>query len=432
MTIAPSLLGEVTRYVADIRKAHDLLGWEPQVPLDEGIPRAVAWFREHRAAHPEEDKPVVNEGDSVGWKTLAADPVLSVLAHLRADGVRQDGRRRGDRGADPGRARLRRLDAGLPRPADPDEPGRRRAARRDLAARPPGDRRRVPGARARGDRRDRSRRAGRRSSSAAPGSGSRRRSPTSSCRRRPRRARASAGSVSTTAAAPRRRTRSSSGATRVRPRACTRTTASASSARSSSGRRAARSCRSSHASGPPSSGGRRSSSASTRRARRSPRGSAHARAAMFEQGVEDEVRAAGDVGAAGARPGGRADAAARGGDRRARARHAPLRRLPAQVDAPDPGHRHDRRGTAGGRGGGCDSRTAMTASAFTGALNRETIGNRASCSGPPICGSPRPASVPAEAPVQRAGRFFGDRIDFQSSLCNVRYKQRGRSPWRCR
>jgi UDP-glucose 4-epimerase len=74
MTIAPSLLGEVTRYVADIRKAHDLLGWTPRVPLDEGIPRAVRWFREHRAAHPEEDRPVVNEGDSVGWKTLAADP----------------------------------------------------------------------------------------------------------------------------------------------------------------------------------------------------------------------------------------------------------------------------------------------------------------------------------------------------------------------
>ena len=53
MTIAPSLLGEVTRYVADIRKAHDLLGWTPQVPLDEGIPRAVRWFREYRDAHPD-------------------------------------------------------------------------------------------------------------------------------------------------------------------------------------------------------------------------------------------------------------------------------------------------------------------------------------------------------------------------------------------
>ena len=74
MTIAPSLLGEVTRYVADIRKAHDLLGWTPKVPLDEGIPRAVAWFQEHRVANPDENRPVVNEGDSVGWKTLAADP----------------------------------------------------------------------------------------------------------------------------------------------------------------------------------------------------------------------------------------------------------------------------------------------------------------------------------------------------------------------
>jgi dTDP-D-glucose 4,6-dehydratase len=74
MTIAPSLLGEVTRYVADIRKAGDLLGWQPQTPLAEGIPKAVAWFREHRAAHPEDDQPVVNEGDAVGWKTPVSQP----------------------------------------------------------------------------------------------------------------------------------------------------------------------------------------------------------------------------------------------------------------------------------------------------------------------------------------------------------------------
>ncbi|MGH3105457.1 MAG: NAD-dependent epimerase/dehydratase family protein [Gaiellaceae bacterium] len=74
MTIAPALIGEVTHYVADIRKAHDLLGWRPDVPLDEGIPRAVAWFREHRAAHPDEDRPVAGEGGALGWKTLAADP----------------------------------------------------------------------------------------------------------------------------------------------------------------------------------------------------------------------------------------------------------------------------------------------------------------------------------------------------------------------
>jgi len=54
MTAAPSLLGEVTHYVADITKARTLLEWEPEVPLDEGVKRSVAWFREHRAAHPEE------------------------------------------------------------------------------------------------------------------------------------------------------------------------------------------------------------------------------------------------------------------------------------------------------------------------------------------------------------------------------------------
>ena len=58
MTLAPSLLGEVTHYVADLSKARGLLGYSPKVSLDEGIARAVAWFREHREAHPEEDVPV--------------------------------------------------------------------------------------------------------------------------------------------------------------------------------------------------------------------------------------------------------------------------------------------------------------------------------------------------------------------------------------
>ena len=38
ITLAPPLLGEVTHYVADITKARELLGYDPQVPLDEGIP----------------------------------------------------------------------------------------------------------------------------------------------------------------------------------------------------------------------------------------------------------------------------------------------------------------------------------------------------------------------------------------------------------
>jgi UDP-glucuronate 4-epimerase len=77
MTIAPSLLGEVTHYVADLRKARGLLGYDPQVSLDEGIARSVAWFKEHRATHPEEDAPVTadHEGSpddaELGWKSLA-------------------------------------------------------------------------------------------------------------------------------------------------------------------------------------------------------------------------------------------------------------------------------------------------------------------------------------------------------------------------
>ena len=77
ITLAPSLLGEVTHYVADLSKARELLGYEPRVAVDEGIARAVAWFREHRAAHPEDE--AVLPADAlfpqdldVGWKSPAA------------------------------------------------------------------------------------------------------------------------------------------------------------------------------------------------------------------------------------------------------------------------------------------------------------------------------------------------------------------------
>ena len=78
ITLAPSLLGEVTHYVADTAKARQLLGYNPAVPLDEGIARAVAWFKEHRAAHPEEENAVpqllVAEDAEIGWKTQATAP----------------------------------------------------------------------------------------------------------------------------------------------------------------------------------------------------------------------------------------------------------------------------------------------------------------------------------------------------------------------
>jgi UDP-glucuronate 4-epimerase len=43
ITVQPSRIGEVTHYVANIGKARALLGYEPKIPLREGIRRAAAW-----------------------------------------------------------------------------------------------------------------------------------------------------------------------------------------------------------------------------------------------------------------------------------------------------------------------------------------------------------------------------------------------------
>jgi UDP-glucose 4-epimerase len=59
ITYQPSLRGEVTHYIADIRKARDILDWTPQTPLQSGIPRAVDWFRDWRASHPEQGGEIV-------------------------------------------------------------------------------------------------------------------------------------------------------------------------------------------------------------------------------------------------------------------------------------------------------------------------------------------------------------------------------------
>ena len=78
VSLAPSLLGEVTHYVADLSKARELLGYSPKVSLEEGIARSVAWFLEHRAAHPEEDVAVSADhegalgGGETVWKPTAA------------------------------------------------------------------------------------------------------------------------------------------------------------------------------------------------------------------------------------------------------------------------------------------------------------------------------------------------------------------------
>ncbi len=51
MHLEPPRVGEVTHYVANVGKARALLGYEPQVPLEEGIPRAVKWCTEWWEEH---------------------------------------------------------------------------------------------------------------------------------------------------------------------------------------------------------------------------------------------------------------------------------------------------------------------------------------------------------------------------------------------
>ena len=42
----PARPGEIARYVGDISKARQLLGYQPRVPLSEGLPRTIDWWKE--------------------------------------------------------------------------------------------------------------------------------------------------------------------------------------------------------------------------------------------------------------------------------------------------------------------------------------------------------------------------------------------------
>jgi UDP-glucuronate 4-epimerase len=45
----PPQPGDVERTWADISKAGQLLGYRPAVPIEEGIPRFAAWFKQGQA-----------------------------------------------------------------------------------------------------------------------------------------------------------------------------------------------------------------------------------------------------------------------------------------------------------------------------------------------------------------------------------------------
>ena len=42
--------GEIDRQYLDSTKIREVTGWEPEVELDEGLRRTVAWYREHPEA----------------------------------------------------------------------------------------------------------------------------------------------------------------------------------------------------------------------------------------------------------------------------------------------------------------------------------------------------------------------------------------------
>ncbi len=74
ITTAPSLVGEVTHYVANISKATSILGYTPTVPLEEGIRRAVAWQLEWESSPrppglpplPANDASVIDQSHAAG------------------------------------------------------------------------------------------------------------------------------------------------------------------------------------------------------------------------------------------------------------------------------------------------------------------------------------------------------------------------------
>jgi UDP-glucuronate 4-epimerase len=48
LVFGPADKADVRATWANIQKARDLLGWQPQVSLEEGVHRLVAWYMENR------------------------------------------------------------------------------------------------------------------------------------------------------------------------------------------------------------------------------------------------------------------------------------------------------------------------------------------------------------------------------------------------
>jgi nucleoside-diphosphate-sugar epimerase len=44
--------GEIDRQYVDPTKLREVCGWEPSVPLEEGLRRTIDWYREHPDVRP--------------------------------------------------------------------------------------------------------------------------------------------------------------------------------------------------------------------------------------------------------------------------------------------------------------------------------------------------------------------------------------------
>ena len=129
--------------------------------------------------------------------------------------------------------------------------------------------------------------------------------------------------------------------------------------------------------------------------------------AMFDAGVVDEVRAAlarqvsvTAVQALGLRE--IVTLSPTRGARATRRAHAAVCRLPAQVDAEDPGSRQGGRERAGARGGGCDSRSGTRSVTHTSSSSSPTQGcsTRSGCDGSATRRAASPPTACSRSPAR--------------------------------
>ena len=298
ITIAPSLLGEVTHYVADVTQGARVARLRPADAARRGHPkRSVAWFQRvarrrirRRRSRPCEVPTVRRARSRMASRSRPApapEHVLALFGPTASGKTAVAGILRERLGAEVISADSAALYAGLPvLTAAPDYPARLVGVvplEDDVSV---GEYQRLAHD---GDRREPTHR----SSSAGPGSTSARRCRASSCRRRRRRRERAFWQAEYDRLGPEARACARSpSATRRLPRASTRTTASASSARSSSRKPGTRSRPAATGCGPRTRGCRRRSSRSTCRSTSSTAGSRSGRARWPTPGAADEARAA--------------------------------------------------------------------------------------------------------------------------------------------